>query len=212
MYEIIKKEKDVIYGSEYNVNCVVDSLVLPFDGIDEGGYIKGCGLKLEKILNNHPIKIIYSGKSNLLLKSLCAKYKIKLIVFNDDESFETKNYLLKLNVIKSFLIEKGNLSFDEIKVLVIGSDYKACLASSKLMCDICKSDLNELEKYDVYLIFCPHKVENFKGKILIDMREIEELNLMDFINCKEIYHIDLLMRQYLTKSSAKLMYDCMVKN
>ena len=48
-------------------------------------------------------------------------------------------------------------------------------------------------------------------KLIIEMRDIEQMDLSYLLFEKEIYHINQLQKQYLTKSSAKIMYDCMVK-
>ena len=49
------------------------------------------------------------------------------------------------------------------------------------------------------------------NKITIEMQSFEKVDLAFLLEGKEIYYINHLQRQFLTKSSAKIMYDCMVR-
>ena len=45
---------------------------------------------------------------------------------------------------------------------------------------------------------------------VVEMQDIDKVDLMFLLKGKNIFYINHLCQQYLTKSSAKLMYDCMV--
>jgi hypothetical protein len=49
-------------------------------------------------------------------------------------------------------------------------------------------------------------------QIIIEMCDIDKIDLSYLLKNKNIYYINHLERQYLTKSSAKIMYDSLVKS
>lgn len=215
--EYCKEKYNVLYDDKIPINYVMDILILPIEGIDEFGYIKGTNLNLERILEMNKVKKIYCGKIKQKLKELTKKYNVELISIYDDICYCSKMFNLKIQIIRFFISEKLQTCFDDVKILVIGNDYKAYLISERLCCDI--YDYNsistkainnlELNKYD-----CIIKMDNFNlefDKIIIEMSDIEKIDLEYMLKNKNIYYINHLERQYLTKSSAKIMYDSLVK-
>jgi hypothetical protein len=221
-YEHLKdyciKKNSVLYDDKIPINYSFDILFIPLDGIDEFGYIKGTNLKLEKILEMNNVRKIYCGKINQKLLDITKKYNVEVVSLYDDFNFCSNMFNIKIQIIKFFLSEKFQVCYDDLKVLVIGNDYKAYLVSERLSCDIYDCDSIstkaiknlDLKKYD-----CVVKMNNYDlefDQIIIEMCDIDKIDLSYLLKNKNIYYINHLERQYLTKSSAKIMYDSLVKS
>ena len=63
--EYCKEKYNVLYDDKIPINYVMDILILPIEGIDEFGYIKGTNLNLERILEMNKVKKIYCGKTRV---------------------------------------------------------------------------------------------------------------------------------------------------
>ena len=197
LYNLVRVEEDCEYCNTYIKNRKITKLVLPLEGIDSFGIIKNTTLNLETIILNNNLEIIYTGKVNDKLLKLVKLYNIKLYSFFDDLSYVLKEKKLRKEVIKAFLEDKLSLNFNEIKIVVL------------------KNDLNLLElgkrDYDVIVNFSNLNLCEHNDKIIIEMRDIKDIDLSILLNCKNIYLINQLLRQYLTKSGGKILYDSMVK-
>lgn len=215
--EYCKEKYVVLFDDKVPINYEIEILFLPLEGIDEFGYIKGTNLKLHVLLDTNKVQKIFTGKVKAKLIEISKKYNVEVISLYDDLWYCSHDFNIKVQIIKFFLCEKLQMSFDEIKILVIGNDYKAYLVSERLCCDIydiasisTKAISNiKFEKYDAIIKLVNLDLEF--DKIVIEMQEIENIDLAYLLKNKDIYYINHLQRQYLTKSSAKLMYDCMVK-
>ena len=193
-------------------------IVLPLDGVDEFGYIKHTNLKIDNLILNNKIEKIYTGSVNNYLSRICKINNITIASFYDDMVYGKNEFLIKIDVIKTFLEEKLNTRFSDIKTLVIGNDYRSYLLSEKLNIDIydkgslaSKSLKNVLwSNYDVIINFSSIDIATCGEKIIIEMNELYDLDLSILLNCKKIYFINQLMWHYLTKSGGKIMYDSMV--
>ena len=136
LYDLLKMKFDCEYSNTLPIINNVKTLVLPLEGIDEFGYIKHTNLKIDKLINNNTITDIYTGKINNYLSRIAKINNIKITSFYDDALYCKNEFLIKIDVIKTFLEEKFNTRFSDLKVLVIGNDYKAYLLSEKLNSDI----------------------------------------------------------------------------
>ena len=210
------------YTCEYSYTLPtisVSKIVLPLEGIDEFGYIKGVNIKLEKILDDNKISEIYTGRINGKLKILSQKYNFTIFSFYEDMNYCKNEFLLKLDVIKLFLQEKLNTSFKDIKVLIVGCDYKAYLASEKLGVDIFdKGSISNRSikdflsnNYDVIINFSSDDISFMSDKLVVEMNDFSSIDLTILLSSKNIYFINQLINQYLTKSGGKILYDSMVK-
>ena len=213
LYEFLKNKINTIYSNK--VIPGVKKLVLPMNGIDQDGYIYGTFLKLEDFYNFDVVEEIYTGYKNKYLEHLCKIHNTKLVYFYSDINFVRKEFDIEEAIIKSFLEEKLSTTFKELNVVVIGSSYTAYLMSLKLKCDLIKSKVittEELSKYDAIIHFDSVGLSNDYKKIMIDMNDGECLDFYFLYNVKELYFMKQLLTQYMTKSSAKIMYDCMCLN
>ena len=220
-YWYLKEFLNGSYECEYSNTLPKNNIkiiVLPLDGVDEFGYIKHTNLKLDSLIKNNKIKKIYTGVVNNYLSRFGKINNIVIISFYDDVIYCKNEFLIKIDVIKTFLEEKLNTRFSDIKTLVIGNDYRSYVLSEKLNLDIydkgslaSKSLKNVLwSNYDVIINFSSFDLEKCDEKIIIEMNEIQDLDLSILLNCKKIYFINQLMWHYLTKSGGKIMYDSMV--
>lgn len=215
LHERFKSENNIYYDNKIPLNLEIDSLIIPIEGICEIGYIKGSNIKIETFLQNNRVSKVFVGRKSKLLENICFKYNTNLISYYDDIEYLNKEFDLKINVIKIFVSEKLLTSIDDLKILVLGNDCKAILASKKLGCDIVEeyyfSNNNLYNKYDVIVNFSNLDLSFLTGKIIIEMKDFHLINLDIFLKNKKIFHIDFLMKHYLTKSSAKLLYDSVIK-
>ena len=216
-YEYLKKycEKKykVVFDDKMPVNLEIDVLIIPLGGIDEFNFIKGTNINLDLFLKNNKVKELYTGKVNEKLISLSKKYNFKIYSFYENVWYLSQEFDLKLEVLKFFLSDKLQTSFDELKILVVGNDYKSNIVSERFNFDIYNLKTKKitsinLDKYDVIIKF--DNVDfDFDG-IVVEIQDIDKVDLMFLLKGKNIFYINHLCQQYLTKSSAKLMYDCMV--
>ena len=207
LYQMLKEEYECYYGI-YNGEKNIKVLILPMDGIDEFGYIKYTTIDLETILKNNKIEKIYTGHINKKIMTLSQKYNFIIKSFYNDEKYFKKDLILKDNIIKAFLEEKLNTTFSDIKLLIIGDEVLASYYKEKLQ----KERLNiftNVSDYDALLVFNMKESYIPNDKITICMPSIKDLDLSIILNSKNIYFINQLEKQYLTKSGAKIMYDCL---
>lgn len=215
--EFCKEKYKVIYDDNIPINYDIELLMLPLDGIDEFGFIKGTNLNLSVILESNKVKNIWCGKIKKKLLDITKKYNVKLYSFYNDLWYCSHEFNIKVDIIRFFLCEKYQQSFEELKILVVGNDYKAYLVSERLGCDIYDTGsistkaINNInfDKYDAIIKF--NNLDFDFNKIIIEMQEIEQIDLIYLLKNREVYYINWLQQQYLTKSSAKIMYDCMVR-
>lgn len=216
--QFLDTDFSTLYSSTYSNETNIEKIILPFDGVDQFAYIKHTNILLEKIILNNKIKEIYTGRVNNVLKRLCLKHQIKLLSFYENEKYIKNEFMVKIDIIKYFLEEKLNMRFSELRVIVVGDGYFSYMVSEKLGCDIYgKDNLSlksvgemDVDRYDAVINFSNMDLMVFGDKLVIDMNDIEDVDLSILLNCRKIYFINQLMTQYLTKSGAKLMYDCMV--
>lgn len=216
--QLLETDYPCLYSNAYKNESNIERLVLPIDGIDQFGYIKHTNILLEKIIENNKIKEIYTGKINSVLNRTTQKHGIKLISFFENQTYTKNDFIIKIDVIKTFLEEKFNTRFSELNILVIANDYRGYLVSEKLNCDIYDKGSLSIksvkefiqDKYDAIIKISEFDLMLCKNKVIIDMNDIEDVDLSILLNCRKIYFINQLITQYLTKSGGKLMYDCMV--
>lgn len=213
--EMCKKEFDVLYDTSIPINKTIDNLFITLDGIDQFGYIKNTTIILEDILKINKVKIVTTGKTNKILLDLSEKYNFTIKTLYNNLKFNFHEFNIKLNVIKFFLENKLQMSIEDVKILVLGSET-SYLFDKYFLCDVVYKDSEfdsiSWNRYDVVINFSNYDVSNSYDKIVIEMNDINKIDLEFLLRNKDIYYINHLMRQYLTKSSAKLIYDCMVKN
>ena len=215
--EFLKERYECEYSNTIPKNNI-KIIVLPFDGVDEFGYIKHTNLKLENFVLNNKIEKIYTGKVNKYLSRFGKVNDISIVSFYDDIIYCKNEFLIKMDVIKTFLEEKLNTRFFDIKTLIIGNDYRSYLLSEKLNADIYdkgsianKSIKNVVwSNYDAILNFSNAELEYCGEKIIIEMNELDDLDLSILLNCKKVFFINQLLWHYLTKSGGKILYDSMV--
>ena len=200
LYCLLKEKDECEYSNTIPLKNNVKVLILPLDGIDEFGYIKHTSMSLEKMLLINKIEVIYTGKVNKYLKRICQQYGIKIYSFYDDANYLNNEQLLKMEVIKYFLEEKFNCRFDELKILILKDNLLLPL----------KVKLENNNDVDVIVNYSSVNLDFFKDKIIIEMKDINDIDLTILLNCKKVYLINQLLSQYLTKSGAKILYDSMV--
>ena len=206
------------YSDVYRNEMDIDIVVLPIDGIDQYGYIKHTNILLEKIFEKNKVKEIYCGKVNDYLIKLANKYNVILNSFYEYPGYLEKEFSIKIDVIKTFIEDKYNMCFSDIKTLVVGDCYESHLLSEKLNSilvgkrSIGVEAVKEFikDKYDVIIRFDDTIINTSSHQVIIDMGDICDADLSILLSCRKIYFINQLLSQYLTKSSGKLMYDCMV--
>ena len=217
LYEFLKVNNSCEYAFSITSKNI-KTIVLPLEGLDEFGYIKHTNLKLENLLVDNKIEKIYTGKINQVLSRIGKVNNIKIISFYDDIIYCRNEFQIKMDIIKTFLEEKMNMRFQEIKILVIGNDYKAYLISEKLSCDIYdKGSISSKavqeflwNNYDVIINSSNIDLSVCGEKYIIEMNEIDNIDLSILLNCKKVFFINQLLTQYLTKSGGKILYDSMV--
>ena len=191
-------------------NSKITKIILPLEGLDEFGYIKGTNLKLETIFVDNDISLVVTGHINDYLKKLSLKYKFNIYSFYSDNDYLKNDFILKLEIIKLFLEETLNTSFADIKVLIVGESYNSIFASECLSKER-KRTVNSIENYDVVINFS-NDTFVIGNKIVIEMKEITDMDLQILLGGKNIFFINSMAKQYLTKSGGKLMYDSLVKS
>ena len=208
---------NVIYDDKSPINYEIEILFLPLEGLDEFGYIKGSNINLENFLQLNKVSKVYTGNINEKLKELSKRYSFSLFSFYDDLWYCSCEFDLKIEIIKFFLSDKLHESFENIKILVVGNDYKAYVVKERLKCDIfdnknvpIKSVKNmNFDAYDAIVKF--QNIDFSFNKIIIEMQDMYKIDLLFLLQNKEIYYINHLQRQYLTKTGGKILYDCMVR-
>ena len=108
LYDFLKERFECEYSNTVPKNKI-RIIVLPLEGLDEFGYIKNTNLKLENIISNNKIEKIYTGKINNSLLRICKINNISIVSFYDDIVYCKNEFLIKVDVIKTFLEEKLNL-------------------------------------------------------------------------------------------------------
>ena len=217
LYELLKEKYVCEYSDSYSLKQI-KKIVLPLEGLDEFGYIKHTNLKLENLIQNNNIEKIYTGRVNNVLQRIAKINNIEIITFYDDLTYCKKEFEIKTDVIKTFLEEVMSTRFQDIKVLVIGSNYKAYLISEKLSCDIydrgsiSNKSIQEFlwKNYDAIINCSNHDLSICGEKYIIEMNELNDVDLSILLNCKKVYFINQLLTQYLTKSGGRILYDSMV--
>ena len=185
------------YSNEIPLKNDINVIILPLDGIDQFGYIKHTSISLDKIILTNKIEKIYTGKVNKYLYRLCKLNGIKLYSFYDDVNYLINENNLKKDAIKCFLEEKLSTKFEELKILVINEN--TTIKNSDSFNDV-----------DAVINFSKINLEFLKDKIIIEMNDIDNVDLTILLNCKNVYLINQLLAQYLTKSGGKILYDSMV--
>ena len=197
LYSLLKQKEECEYSNTIPLKKYIKIIVLPLDGVDEFGYIKHTSISLEKVISNNKIEMIYTGKINKYLFRLCQLYSIQLYSFYDDINYLRNEQILKTEVVKYFLEEKLNTKFDELKILI--------LTDSKYI-----NNIDSFKEVDAVINYSNANLDFLKDKIIIEMKDINDIDLMILLNCKNIYLINQLLSQYLTKSGGKILYDSMV--
>lgn len=212
---LLDNQNECMYSNTYNNEIGIDKIILPFDGLDQFGYIKHTNILLEKILEKNKVTEIYTGKINKVLNRIALKNKIAINSFYENKVYLKEEFDIKIDVIKTFLEEKFNTRFNEINVLIIGDCYFSYVLGEKFKCKVYSKGcfINKMsdEEYDVIINFSDIDLSICSEKLIIEMNGIEDIDLSILLNCRKIFFIDQLISQYLTKSGGKLMYDCMVK-
>lgn len=216
--EYLEQHNICLYQNTYNFEKNIKKIVLPMEGIDQFGFISQTNIRLDKILENNKVEVIYTGKVNNVLKKYCVTFGVKIISFYDDFEYLKSEFLCKIDVVKTFLEEKFKTRISEMKLIVLGNDYKSYLLSEKLNCaiydkgSVSPKSVKELslEKYDVFINFNFTDLKLFSEKMIIDMNDMTNIDLNVLLQCKEYYLINQLISQYLTKSGGKILYDSMV--
>lgn len=145
----------------------IDILILPFQGIDRFGYIKGSNLLLEDIINNNNIKTIYTGISNDILEGIGNKHSINIRVLMDDVDFVNKNAILTAEGLIRVINNKTEDSLSNLKILLLGYGYVGG-AITKL--------LNYYTKIDIFTI----NKDEAKKAILYGNRIVDTINDLNY--------------------------------
>ena len=193
LYNLLKLKEECEYSNTIPLRNDIKVIVLPLDGVDEFGYIKHTSISLEKLISTNKIERIFTGKVNKYLFRICQLHNIKLYSFYDDINYLYNEQILKMEVIKYFLEEKFSTKLDELKEAIIND--KNCL---------------NIKEVDAIINYTNNNLDYYKDKVIIEMNDINDIDLTILLNCKNIYLINQLLSQYLTKSGGKILYDSMV--
>ena len=118
-YDELSKMVDSVISSELCDFLNIDSLLLPFNGIDEYYNIKQSNLNLLDILKENDIKTIFVGNANNKLKELCNVKNIKLYELLKMPEFVIDNAFLTAIGLVAYLNQKS-LAITDQKILIIG--------------------------------------------------------------------------------------------
>lgn len=121
-YEYLKDKMDCIVSKDLVDFIGIDSLLLPFAGIDSKYNIKGTSLNLIDILRVNGIESIYVGKANKELRELCLSKNIELFELLLDEEFVMENAHLTALGIVDYLCKSDKI-INDFKVIICGFGY-----------------------------------------------------------------------------------------
>lgn len=215
---LLEEKNKILYQNTFNYESGISEIVLPMGGIDQFGYISGTNIRLDKILENNTIDVIYTGKVSDELIKYSKLFDFKISSFYKNEEYLKKEFLLKIEVVKAFLEDKFDKQFRDLKIIIVGNDYMSYLLSEKLNCAIYDrgsissesvKDIS-LDIYDAYIVFDYFDINVYHDRLIVDMCDKSKCDLSLGLCCNDIYYIEQLLTQYLTKSGGKLMYDSMV--
>lgn len=189
-YEALSKMLPSKLSSELYDFIGIDSLLLPFSGIDENYNIKQSKLNLLDILKENSIKTIFVGNANNKLKELCSSKNIVLVELLKDLDFIIPNAKLTSMGIIDYL-STGDFAVSDQKICIVGFGNIGFTLAELLKlndCDFSILPSNEVEeKYirllgyrladiktcDILINTIPHNLnwdyEELKNKRVIDV-------------------------------------------
>lgn len=118
-YEALSRMVDSVISGELSDFLDIDSLLLPFNGIDEYYNIKQSNINLLDILKQNDIKMIFVGNANNKLKELCLSKKIDLVELLKEPKFVIENARLTAMGIIYYLGQKS-LAVSDLKIVILG--------------------------------------------------------------------------------------------
>ncbi len=118
-YEALSRMVPSIISNELSDFLDIDSLLLPFNGIDEYYNIKQSNINLLDILKQNDIKMIFVGNANNKLKELCLAKKIGLIELLKAPEFVMENARLTAMGVIYYLGQK-NIAISDLKIIILG--------------------------------------------------------------------------------------------
>lgn len=152
-YYYLANMMDCIFSSKLDELYNIDSLLLPFKGVDSSGIIFGTDLNLEDILKQNSIKYIFTGNSNNKLENLKKIYGFILVEILKDDTFVRQNAFLTAKGIIDYL-NSGYKELSDLSILVIGYGNIGYYLAKLLNSYRAKFDVlsfNEMEKKYVSL-------------------------------------------------------------
>lgn len=195
------KDDEVIYDYKDNDYSNITKIILPYNGLDSDGFIKGCSIDFISLLKRNTITLVYGFKKTKLLGELEQKFKFKFVSFYDDCEYLKMEFLLIEDIITFLLTDKFNQNISNINIKVLGNSKKSSQLRKKFT-------YKEDKKIDciIHVDGLVNHVNNFKIWI-----EFLPYDIDDFIFKKNVFLVDFLLCHYLTKSGAKLLYDTMMR-
>lgn len=118
-YEALAKMLPSVLSGELYDFIGIDTLLLPFGGIDEYYNIKQSKLNLLDILKENDIKTIFVGNANSRLKEVCSHKNIRLIELLQELDFIIPNAKLTSMGIIDYL-SRGDVAVSDLKISIIG--------------------------------------------------------------------------------------------
>lgn len=97
----------------------IDSLILPFQGVNSDLIIKGTDINVLDIIRNNSIKSIITGNANKELATICKQYNIKLFEMLKDNRFVSENAMLTAKGLL-YLIHQKDIELSDLSILILG--------------------------------------------------------------------------------------------
>lgn len=237
-YNVFKGKDNYIVSNNLNDFVNIDTLILPFSGIDSYYNIKGTNLNLVDIIRNNKIDKIFTGNSSKLLDELCSSLGIILYEFLKDDDFIISNsiytaagiidYLQKSGKCVSdmciFIMGYGNISSSLARLL---EAYKAKfviypnnkLEKKYILLDRYEvGNISNLDKYDYIINTIPFNYLGdysvFKGCNILDVSSSPygfDVDKLDKTNVN-YYIYSSIPSKYLCLSSGNLVYNFVKKH
>lgn len=162
-YKYLNELIPSIYSDELYDFFGIDSLLLPFGGINDNYDVKQSKLNLLDILKENNIKTIFVGNANNRLKELCSERKIELVEILKKDSFVIPNAKLTALGIIDYINRGIKITSDE-KIAIAGFGNIGFFLAKLLKAydtDFCILASNPLEEKYAKLLGYKTELENY---------------------------------------------------
>lgn len=130
-YDYFKDKEGCMVSNNINDFINIDTLILPFSGIDNYYNIKGTNINIIDILRNNRVDYIFTGRSNKLLDDLCKSMGIKVFEILNDVDFIIENAILTSAGIIDYLQKKGKC-VNDMCIFIMGYGNISCSLAKML--------------------------------------------------------------------------------